>query len=60
VLSGCSLLNCLKVGGNNMKVQNLRNKPLIEAIFEVKWRLKQEASGVRMDPNYKLNVGRIY
>ncbi|WP_275045745.1 MULTISPECIES: hypothetical protein [Fervidobacterium] len=43
-----------------MKVQNLRNKPLIEAIFEVKWRLKQEASGVRMDPNYKLNVGRIY
>jgi len=43
-----------------VKAQNLRNKPLIEAIFEVRWRLKQEAPGIRMDSNYKLNVGRIY
>ncbi len=43
-----------------MKAQNLSNKPLIEAIFEVRWGLEQDASGVRMDPNYKLNVGRIY
>ncbi len=53
-------LNCLKFGGNSMKAQNLSNKPLIEAIFEVRWGLEQDASGVRMDPNYKLNVGRIY
>jgi len=45
---------------NNTNRRELRNKPLIEAIFEIRWRLDQVAPGILMDPNYKLNLGRLY
>lgn len=38
----------------------LKNKPLIEAIFELRWELQQRAPGVRIDPHYKIIIGRIY
>jgi len=38
----------------------LKNKPLVEAIFELRWELKEIRPGVRIDPNYKMLVGRVY
>ncbi|MBI5195246.1 MAG: TIGR04255 family protein [Nitrospirae bacterium] len=38
----------------------LTNKPLIEAIFEVKWELKEISQGIKVDPHYKILVGSLY
>jgi len=38
----------------------LKNKPLVEAIFELRWQLKEIQPGVKVDPNYKMLVGRVY
>ncbi len=39
----------------------LSNKPLIEAILEVRWELQQGAQpGIQEDPHYKLLIGRLY
>ena len=38
----------------------LRNKPLVEAIFELRWNLQGPAPGIKVDPHYKLIIGRIY
>lgn len=39
----------------------LKNKPLIEAIFEIRWELqKGPEEGMQIDPHYKLLIGRIY
>jgi len=38
----------------------LKQKPLIEAIFEVRWALLQPAPDVRIDPHYRLLLGRLY
>lgn len=38
----------------------LLNKPLVEAIFEIKWKLKELDSGGKIDPHYKLLVGRLF
>jgi len=38
----------------------LKNKPLAEAIFELRWELKEIQPGVRIDPYYKILVGRVY
>lgn len=38
----------------------LKNKPLVEAIFEVRWELQELSSGIRVDPHYKILIGRIY
>jgi len=38
----------------------LKNKPLVESILEVKWRLTSPAPGVQLDPHYKLLLGRLY
>jgi len=38
----------------------LKNKPLVEAIFELRWRLEERAPGLRVDPHYKLLIGRVY
>jgi uncharacterized protein (TIGR04255 family) len=38
----------------------LKNKPLVEAIFELRWELQEPAPGMRIDPHYKIIVGRIY
>lgn len=40
--------------------KELSNKPLLEAIFELKWKLKEISEGVKVDPNYKLLLGMIY
>lgn len=37
----------------------MENKPLVEAIFEIRWELVKTKFGF-MDPNYKLIIGRIY
>lgn len=38
----------------------LKNKPLIEAIFELRWELQEPQPRVRIDPHYKILIGRIY
>lgn len=38
----------------------LKNKPLIEAIFELKWELKEIGKGLKIDPNYKILVGSLF
>ncbi len=43
-----------------MERKILKNKPLLETIFELRWKLLEEVSNVRIDPNYKLLIGRIY
>lgn len=38
----------------------LQNKPLIEAIFELRWELQGRTEGMKIDPHYKILLGRIY
>jgi uncharacterized protein (TIGR04255 family) len=38
----------------------LKNKPLVEAIFELRWNLQEPAPGMKIDPHYKLLIGRLY
>jgi len=38
----------------------LKNKPLVEAIFELRWDLQERTSGMKVDPHYKILIGRIY
>lgn len=38
----------------------LKNKPLVEAILEVKWALTSPSPGVQIDPHYKILLGRLY
>jgi len=38
----------------------LKNKPLIEAIFELRWEFQEPAPGIKTDPHYRIIVGRIY
>ncbi len=45
---------------NTVDFTILNNKPLIEAIFELRWGLTTNDQGLKTDPNYKLLVGRIY
>src|SRR5680860_743084 len=43
-----------------MSRKNLKNKPLVEAILEVKWELPtQTAQGIEADPHYRLLLGRF-
>lgn len=39
---------------------NLANKPLVEAIFELRWELKPSQFGGNRYPNYQLLVGRFF
>ena len=43
-----------------MERKILKNKPLVEAIFELRWELQEQQSGVKIDPHYKILIGRIY
>ena len=43
-----------------METRVLRNSPLIEAIFEMRWRLAEVAPMQLTDPNYKLMLGRLF
>ena len=38
----------------------LKNKPLVEAIFELRWNLKEVGEGIKVDPHYKILVGSLY
>jgi len=38
----------------------LRNKPLVEAIFELQWELETRGEGFQVDPHIKLLIGRMY
>ena len=42
-----------------MERRILKNKPLVEAIFELRWELKKSAQGM-IDPHYKILIGTIY
>ncbi len=43
-----------------MRSKILKNKPLVETILEVKWALTSPAPNLRLDPHYKLLIGRLY
>lgn len=38
----------------------LKNKPLVEAIFELRWNLHEPVKGIFVDPNYRVLVGRVH
>jgi uncharacterized protein (TIGR04255 family) len=38
----------------------LKNKPLIEAIFELRWELQERSSGIKTDPHYRILIGSMY
>jgi len=38
----------------------LKNKPLVEVIFEIRWDLQEPAPGMKIDPHYKILIGRLY
>jgi uncharacterized protein (TIGR04255 family) len=40
--------------------KELKNKPLVEAILEVRWKLQRGALGALIDPHYKLLLGRAF
>lgn len=44
----------------NMKRPILKNKPLVEAIFELRWALKTQESGSIVDPHYRIVLGSLY
>lgn len=43
-----------------MRRKILKNKPLLEAIFELRWKLKGATPLTKIDPHYKLIIGRLY
>jgi uncharacterized protein (TIGR04255 family) len=43
-----------------MKRKILKNKPLVEALLEVRWKLRGEPDGQQIDPHYKLLLGRFF
>lgn len=40
--------------------KELKNKPLVEAILEVRWQLQGTPPGPQIDPHYKLLLGRLF
>jgi len=43
-----------------MPRQILSKKPLLEAIFELRWELRPQTGGVPLDPHYKILIGAMY
>ncbi len=43
-----------------MERKILKNKPLVEAIFEMRWKLHESPQGMKIDPHYKILIGSIY
>jgi len=43
-----------------MKSKKFSKPPLVEAIFELRWNLKEMVQGIKIDPHYKLLVGGLY
>lgn len=49
--------------GNNSRTgkrKDLKNKPLAEAILEIRWKLQGMPQGPQVDPHYKLLLGRLF
>jgi uncharacterized protein (TIGR04255 family) len=40
--------------------KQLQKAPLIEALLEAKWALESPAPGIKIDPHYKLLLGRLF
>src|SRR3990170_3561524 len=40
--------------------KGLKNKPLVEAILEVRWQLQGALPGPQTDPHYKFLLGRLF
>ena len=38
----------------------LKNKPLVEAIFQLQWELQETGTELKTDPNYGILLGRLY
>jgi len=38
----------------------LKNKPLREAIFELRWKLEEPEPRIKVDPHYRLLIGSLY
>ncbi|OGV65070.1 MAG: hypothetical protein A3K19_20460 [Lentisphaerae bacterium RIFOXYB12_FULL_65_16] len=43
-----------------MPSENLKYKPLVEAILEVRWAVQRTPQGMALDPHYKLLPGRLF
>ncbi|WP_407951062.1 TIGR04255 family protein, partial [Parvibaculum sp.] len=43
-----------------MSYPELKYKPLVEAIFEIRWKIHQKVPGITADPHYRLLLGRLY
>ncbi|MEZ5357349.1 MAG: TIGR04255 family protein [Candidatus Zixiibacteriota bacterium] len=43
-----------------MSEKDLKNKPLVEAIYELRWKLDEVQKGVFLDPHYQLSIGQLY
>lgn len=43
-----------------MERKILNNKPLVEAIFELRWELIETVPQIKIDPHIKILIGRIY
>lgn len=42
------------------KDKNLKNKPLAEVIFELRWDLMKDDRGLKIDPGFRILLGRYY
>jgi uncharacterized protein (TIGR04255 family) len=54
---GCATM---KNGLDLIERSDLPEKPLVEAILDIRWELKTKAENSRYDPYYKVLVGRLY
>lgn len=43
-----------------MSTRELKHKPLVEAICEIRWALQEKVPGIAVDPHYRLLLGRLY
>lgn len=43
-----------------MSKRELKNKPLVEAILEIRWKLRGNPPAPQIDPHYKLLLGRLF
>ncbi|RLB07039.1 MAG: hypothetical protein DRG59_06980 [Deltaproteobacteria bacterium] len=55
------ILVCIKKNQEGLVERKiLKNKPLVEAIFELRWQLQEPNPGMKLDPHYKILIGRVY
>ena len=43
-----------------MELNKLTNKPIVEAIFEIRWELLKQPNGIQIDPHYKILPGILF